>query len=85
MPAALWLTAAPRLAARPQKLSLFSCACALGAAPIILGLDAGGMSLTAKTSIAATLASFGLFTTGLVRVCGRGLVVAASGPSTCQP
>lgn len=31
-----------------QKLSLFSCACALGAAPIIMGIDAG-TTMTAKT------------------------------------
>ena len=48
-----------------QKLSLFSCACAVCAGPIILGLDAT-TTLTAKASITATLASFGMFTTGLV-------------------
>ncbi|KAI7840187.1 hypothetical protein COHA_005970 [Chlorella ohadii] len=49
---------------RVKKLSLFSCACALGAAPVIMGLDAG-TTMTAKTSIVATLATFGVFTTGL--------------------
>ena len=48
-----------------QKLSLFSCACAVVAGPIILGLDAS-TTLTAKLSICGTLASFGIFTTGLV-------------------
>ena len=48
-----------------KRLSLFSCACALGAGPIILGLDAGS-TVTAKASIAGTLASFGVFTTGLL-------------------
>ncbi|KAL6778155.1 hypothetical protein ACKKBG_A17135 [Auxenochlorella protothecoides x Auxenochlorella symbiontica] len=48
-----------------KRLSLFSCACALGAGPIILGLDSG-MTLAAKGSIAATLGSFGAFTTGLL-------------------
>lgn len=52
----------PRL---PQRLSLFSCACALGAGPIILGLDSG-MTLVAKASLASTLAAFGVFTTGLL-------------------
>jgi hypothetical protein len=54
-----------------QKLSLFSCMCALGAGPIILGLDTG-TSITAKASIVATLAAFGVFTTGLVRQPCRG-------------
>lgn len=48
-----------------QKLSLFSCACAVGAGPVILGLDSG-MGLPAKLSLTATLASFGVFTTGLL-------------------
>ena len=63
---------APRPPTPPtaQKLSLFSCACALAAGPVILGLDAGGGSLMAKGTIVATLASFGVFTTGLVG--GRG-------------
>jgi TMEM70/TMEM186/TMEM223 protein family len=48
-----------------QKLSLFSLACAVGAGPVIIGLDAGD-AFTAKASIAATLAGFGTFTTGLL-------------------
>lgn len=52
----------------PQNLSLFSCACAVAAGPIILGLDTSGATLMAKGSIVATLASFGVFTTGLVSV-----------------
>ncbi|KAK2079815.1 hypothetical protein QBZ16_002210 [Prototheca wickerhamii] len=50
---------------RVKKLSLFSCACAVGAGPVILGLDSG-MGLPAKLSLTATLASFGVFTTGLL-------------------
>jgi hypothetical protein len=46
-------------------LSLFSCACAAGAAPVILALDTS-MALTAKLSIAGTLGGFGVFTTGLL-------------------
>jgi hypothetical protein len=46
-------------------LSLFSCFCAAGAAPVILALDAS-TTLTAKLSIAGTLGGFGLFTTGLL-------------------
>lgn len=51
---------------RLQKLSLFSCACALAAGPVIFGLDASS-TLTAKASIAGTLATFGVFTTGLLQ------------------
>lgn len=50
---------------RVKKLSLFSCLCAVGAGPIILGLDPS-TSATAKVSIAGTLGSFGVFTTGLL-------------------
>jgi hypothetical protein len=50
----------------PQKLSLFSCLCAVSAGPIILGLDAT-TTYTAKMSIVGTLSAFGAFTTGLVR------------------
>lgn len=50
---------------RVKKLSLFSCGCALAACPVILGLDAQ-TTATAKLSIAASLASFGIFTTGLL-------------------
>jgi hypothetical protein len=49
-----------------KRLSLFSCACAMAAGPIILGLDGGPSTLTAKLSIAGTLTSFGVFTTGLL-------------------
>lgn len=55
-----------------QNLSLFSCACALAAGPIILGLDAAATTTTAKVSVVATLATFGVFTTGLVRAGGAG-------------
>ena len=48
-----------------KRLSLFSCFCALGAGPVIMGLDAGS-TFTATVSIAGTLASFGIFTTGLL-------------------
>lgn len=48
-----------------QKLSLFSCLCAVGAGPLILGLD-DSMSFVAKASLTATLAGFGTFTTGLL-------------------
>jgi hypothetical protein len=54
---------------RPQKLSLFSCACALGAMPVLLLVDpasAGAAGVGAKAGIAATLGGFGLFTTGLL-------------------
>lgn len=51
---------------RVKKLSLFSCACAVAAGPVILGLDGGPTTLTAKLSIAGTLTSFGVFTTGLL-------------------
>ncbi|KAG7670022.1 hypothetical protein Ndes2526B_g06396 [Nannochloris sp. 'desiccata'] len=49
-----------------KRLSLFSCACAVAAGPVILGLDGGPTTLTAKLSIAGTLTSFGVFTTGLL-------------------
>ena len=49
-----------------KRLSLFSCACAIAAGPVILGLDGGPTTLTAKLSIAGTLTSFGVFTTGLL-------------------
>jgi len=49
-----------------KRLSLFSCACAVAAGPIILGLDGGPTTLTAKLSIAGTLTTFGVFTTGLL-------------------
>ncbi len=49
-----------------KRLSLFSCACAVAAGPIILGLDGGPSTLTAKLSVAGTLTSFGVFTTGLL-------------------
>lgn len=48
-----------------KRLSLFSCACAVAAGPLIMGLDPSS-TLTAKVSIAGTLTSFGLFTTGLL-------------------
>ena len=46
-----------------QKLSLFSCAVTVAACPIIIIFDASATSLGAKAGIAATLCSFGLFTT----------------------
>ncbi|WPT14230.1 hypothetical protein PSENEW3_00000361 [Picochlorum sp. SENEW3] len=48
-----------------KKLSLFSCACAVGAGPVMLLLD-GGTSLSAKMGLAGTLSAFGLTTTGLL-------------------
>ncbi|KAL4423110.1 hypothetical protein ABPG77_004793 [Micractinium sp. CCAP 211/92] len=51
---------------RVKNLSLFSCACALAAGPIILGMDAAATTTTAKVSIVTTLATFGVFTTGLL-------------------
>ncbi|KAL4458309.1 hypothetical protein ABPG75_013174 [Micractinium tetrahymenae] len=51
---------------RVKNLSLFSCACAVAAGPIILGLDAAATTTTAKVSIVTTLATFGVFTTGLL-------------------
>lgn len=51
---------------RVKSLSLFSCACALASGPIIFALDSSASSIMAKTSIVATLSSFGLFTTGLM-------------------
>lgn len=48
-----------------KKLSLFSCACAVGAGPVMLLLD-GGTSLSAKMGLAGTLSAFGITTTGLL-------------------
>lgn len=51
--------------AASQRLSLFSCFASLTSAPIIVALDnSAGTSLGGKLSIAAMLASFGMFTTG---------------------
>ena len=47
-----------------QLLSVFSCASAFAAAPLILGLDSGLETLAAKASVASTLCCFGMFTTG---------------------
>jgi len=49
-----------------KKLSLFSLACAVGAGPVMIGLDSHATSLMAKASLAATLSGFGLFTTYLL-------------------
>ena len=46
-----------------QKLSLFSCACAFTASPIIMYMSAA-TAMGAKASIAFTLCGFGAFTTG---------------------
>lgn len=48
-----------------QKLSIFSCGCSLGAAPVILAL--GSTSMMGKIGIASTIAVFGTFTTGLLQ------------------
>ena len=48
-----------------KKLSLFSCCVTLGAGPVMMVLD-GGTSMMAKLSLAGTLSSFGLATTGLL-------------------
>eukprot|EP00890_Picochlorum_soloecismus_P000118 jgi/Picsp_1/1106/NSC_04589-R1_protein len=49
-----------------KKLSLFSLACAVGAGPVMIGLDSHATSLMAKASLSATLSGFGLFTTYLL-------------------
>ena len=49
-----------------KKLSLFSLACAVGAGPVMIGLDSHATSLMAKASLAATLSGFGFFTTYLL-------------------
>lgn len=46
-----------------QKLSLFSCACAFTASPIIMYMSSAS-TMGAKASIAVTLCGFGAFTTG---------------------
>ncbi|KAK9833075.1 hypothetical protein WJX74_006371 [Apatococcus lobatus] len=51
---------------RVKLLSVFSCASAFAAAPLILGLDSGLETLAAKASVASTLCCFGMFTTGLM-------------------
>lgn len=47
-----------------QRLSLFSCAATFAMSPIILLFDTSATTLGAKASIAFTLCSFGIFTTG---------------------
>ena len=47
-----------------QRLSLFSCAATAAGAPVLVLLGPDASSLAAKATIAATLASFGCFTTG---------------------
>jgi hypothetical protein len=47
-----------------QRLSLFSCAVTFATSPIILIFDTSATGLGAKASIAATLCTFGIFTTG---------------------
>ena len=47
-----------------QRLSLFSCAVTLATSPLIFIYDKSATSLGAKAGIAATLVSFGVFTTG---------------------
>lgn len=49
-----------------KKLSLFSCACAVGAGPVMLLLDGGATSATATMGLAGTLSAFGITTTGLL-------------------
>ena len=49
---------------RVQKLSLFSCACSLAAAPIIVGLGDAASAAGPRASIAVMVAAVGLFTTG---------------------
>ena len=48
-----------------QTLSLFSCAMTVVASPLIIIFDTSATSLGAKAGIAATLCSFGVFTTGM--------------------
>jgi hypothetical protein len=47
-----------------KALSLFSCACAVGGGPVVFALDSAA-SVSAKLSVAGTLAGFGVLTTGL--------------------
>ncbi|BDA40457.1 Uncharacterized protein C1834.10c [Coccomyxa sp. Obi] len=49
-----------------KKLSLFSCAATFAMSPVMLLFDTSATSLGAKASIAVTLCSFGIFTTGLL-------------------
>lgn len=49
-----------------KRLSLFSCACALAAGPVMLSLDGPTM---ATASVASTLGGFGIFTTGTQSSC----------------
>ena len=52
-----------------QRLSIFGCSATIVGAPVLVFLGPDASSLMAKASIALTLCSFGVFSTGMGSCC----------------